>query len=124
MVINPSSSGSSGGENTTPFFEIQKEETTQYLLYSSGYSVVVAIYPISTDSEPCIFLPLTNMLSFGSQNGEINLPSGYVTCSILVGNYRIRFTSEDGSRMLDISIGGDEVLPDGWSARYFAYRGN
>ena len=123
MIFNPVVSGG-GGENTTPFFEIQKEETTQYLMYSSGYSVVVAIYPISTYSEPCIFLPLTTYFSFGSQNGEIDLPSGYVSCSIWVGNYSIRFTSEDGSRMLYISIGGDEVLPDGWSARYFAYRGN
>lgn len=124
MVINPSSSGSGGGENTTPFFEIQKEETEHYLMYSSGYSVVVAIYPSSTYSEPCIFLPLTSYFSFGSSNGEIDLPSGYMSCNISVGNYGIHFSSEEGSTILLIQIGGYEELPDGWSARYFAYRGN
>lgn len=121
MIFNPVVAG---GGNTTPFFEIQKEETSQYLMYSSGYSVVVAIYPSSTYSEPCIFLPLTTYFSFGSSNGEIDLPSGYLSCSISVGNYNIAFLAEDGSIMLHIQIGGYEVLPDGWSARYFAYRGN
>ena len=123
MIFNPVVSGG-GGENTTPFFEIQKEETTQYLMYSSGYSVVVAIYPSSTYSEPCIFLPLTTYFSFGSSNGEIDLPSGYMSCNISVGNYGIRFSSEEGSTILLIQIGGHEELPDGWAARYFAYRGN
>lgn len=121
MIFNPVVAG---GGNTTPFFEIQKEETTQYLMYSSGYSVVVAIYPISTYSEPCIFLPLTSHFSFGSSNGEIDLPSGYMSCNISVGNYGIHFSSEEGSTILLIQIGGHEELPDGWSARYFAYSGN
>lgn len=123
MIFNPVVSGG-GGENTTPFFEIQKEETTHYLLNSSGYSVVVAIYPTSTYSEPCIFLPLTGYFGFSAQNGEIDLPSGFVSYDISVGNYQIAFFAEDESRILHIQIGGYEKLPDGWSARYFAYSGN
>ena len=121
---NVVSGGGGGGENTTPFFEIQKEETSHYL-NSSGYSVVVAIYPISTYNEPCIFLPLTSMLNFAVPDAEITLPSGLVYYGIIIGNYQIVFTSEGGgSPILHIQIGGYEVLPDGWSARYFVYSGN
>lgn len=120
MIFNPVVSGGGGG-NTTPFFEIQKEETTHYLL--RGYSVVVAIYPISTYDDPCIFLPLTNMLFFTAQDAEINLPSGSVYYTIDIGNEQIVFLAEGGPILL-IRGGGLEELPDGWSARYFAYRGN
>ena len=122
MIFNPVVSGG-GGENTTPFFEIQKEETEHYLLNSSGYSVVVAIYPISTYKEPCIFLPLTYEFYLAAQDVEFNFPSGVVYYNAIIGNWGIIFES-GGSPILQIQIGGYEKLPDGWSARYFAYSGN
>lgn len=113
MVINSSSSGSGG--STAPFFEIENDEINYYT--NMNIPVVAAIYP---PDGSCFFLPIPTNIDIRSQNAEIYFSDDYLSCNIILANGQIAFLV-DGSPILMI-YSGHEVLPDGWTVRYFAYR--
>ena len=114
MIINSMVSGNAGG-SAAPFFEIENDEIDYYI--NRNIPVVAAIYP---PDGSCLFLPIPTNIDIRSQNAEIYFSDDYLACNIVLANTQIAFIVDSGP-ILMISP-GYEVLPDGWTVRYFAYR--
>ena len=119
MIVQPIVSG--GGGSTAPFLEIDKNEADQYV-YEEGACVLVAIYcEPALLGDPCLLLPLTNVMTLSASEVEISTKNGFQYYSVHIGNAQVAMLNEAGPVVV-IQSSGVETKPEGWSVRYFVYK--
>ena len=120
MIVNPIVSGGGG---SAPFFEIAQEELEHYV-YDPESAILAVIYtnPPPNVDDPCLILPLTDVISDSMARGDVqfSLQDGFHYYLVSIGGGQI-FIMNEGEIIIHIDSHGVESS-SGWSVRLFVYK--